>query len=351
MKPEGAEVAGVSDQKKSAISRRTFVRRTGQLAGGMLVGAKTVSAWAAETADQPPTGGKSPEEFPRRVLGRTGVPVTTLTLGTAPCGLCPKIPPPEIAKIVSCALDLGINSVDTAPAYKQAEEGAGLALGRRRKEVFLATKVMADTIQEAEESFSNSLRLLKTDCVDLVYYHSVGSHDVEKALAPDGVFTWLLKQKAAGKFRFLGISGHHMPGAFPRLLETGHVDVLLTVINFVDRHTYNFEGTVLPIAREHNVGIVAMKVFGGARRKAGSYQNPKAPPELDLEHLPLAVRYSLGISGVATVNIGVHNVRQLRKNVELVRSFQPLSWEEESAVHKMGAELAQQWGPHFGPVA
>jgi len=339
----------VFDEKKSSISRRTFVRRTGVLAGGMLVGAKTVSAWAAETSDQPAAVGKSPEELPRRVLGRTGVPVTTLTLGTAPCGLCPKIPPPEIAKIVNCALDLGINSVDTAPAYKQAEEGVGLALGRRRKQTFLATKVLADTIEEAEKSFSSSLRLLKTDCVDLVYYHSVGSHDVEKALDSDGVFTWLLKQKAAGKFRFLGISGHHMPGAFPRLLETGHVDVLLTVVNFVDRHIYNFEETVLPVARKHNVGIVAMKVFGGAR--GSRYQDPKAPPELDLEHLPLAVRYSLGIPGVATVNLGVHNVGQLRKNVQLVKSFQRLSPEERDAASKLGRRLAQQWGPRFGPVA
>ena len=83
------------------------------------------------------------------MLGRTKESVTTITLGTAPCGLSPKILPPEIAKIVNTAIDLGINSIDTAPAYKQSEEGVGLALGTRREEVFLATKVLADFVEES----------------------------------------------------------------------------------------------------------------------------------------------------------------------------------------------------------
>ena len=317
----------------------------------MLAAGSAGPVLAAGAADEPKPTETVVDGWPRRVLGRTNVPVTTMTLGTAPCGLCPKILPPEIAKIVNDALDLGITSVDTAPAYKQSEEGIGLALGRRRKEIFLASKVMADTLEEAEESLSKSLRLLKTDWIDLVYYHSVGSHDVEKAMGPDGVFTWLVKQKQAGKFRFLGISGHHKPGEFPQLLETGEVDALLTLVNFVDRHTYGFEEKVLPVARKHGVGIVAMKVFGGARRKAGSYPNPDAPPELDLEHLELAVRYALGTPGVATVNLGAHKREQVRKNVEMVKRYKPLSPDEQARVTELGKQLAKQWGPHFGPVA
>ena len=341
----------MSNQSKPNISRRTFVRRSGALAGGMLLGTESWQAKAAAPTDAPAVSKPAAGEWPRRLLGRTKVPLTTMTLGTAPCGLSPKIPPPEIAKIVNHALDLGINSVDTAPAYIQAEEGVGMALGRRRKEIFLATKVLADTLEEAEKSLAKSLELLKTDCIDLVYYHSVGSHDVPKAMQSDGVFAWLLKQKAAGKFRFLGISGHHLPGAFSQLLETGEVDVLLTLVNFVDRHTYGFEETVLPIARKHDVGIVAMKVFGGASRKAGSYKNPKAPPELPLEHLERAVGYALSTPGVATVNLGVHNIDQVTRNVEMVKRSGPLSAEEYAETVALGVELAEQWGPHFGPVA
>jgi predicted aldo/keto reductase-like oxidoreductase len=170
-------------------------------------------------------------------------------------------------------------------------------------------------------------------------------------MEPDGVFSWLVKQKQAGRFRFLGISGHHKPALFVPLLETGEVDVLLAVVNFVDRHTYGFEDRVLPVARKNKAGIVAMKVFGGARKSAGSYGNPNAPPELDVQHLASAVRYSLGTPGVSTVNLGVHSCDQLRQNVELVKGFKPLSADERTQLADLGRGLAQKWGEHFGPVA
>ncbi|MHB8898340.1 MAG: aldo/keto reductase [Thermoguttaceae bacterium] len=335
----------MSEPKIPSVSRRTFVRQGSLLAGGMLLGAGGVRHAAA---DETPPAVAGP--LPLRVLGRTGAKITTMTLGTAPCGLCPDIPTSEIAKIVNYAIDQGITSIDTAPAYIKSEEGIGMALGQRRKEVFLASKVMADTLEEADKSLSDSLRLLKTDALDLVYYHSVGSHDVAKAMQPDGVFSWLVKQKQAGKFRFLGISGHHKPGLFGQLIETGEVDVLLAVINFVDRHTYGFEDKVLPIAREKKVGIVAMKVFGGARKSAGSYANPKAPPELDVEHLELAVRYAMSVPGVNTLNLGAHNMEQVRKNIEMVRTSEPLTAADQEKIAQLGKQLAQQWGEHFGSV-
>ncbi|MCU0962533.1 MAG: aldo/keto reductase [Pirellulaceae bacterium] len=329
------------------VSRRMFVRQSGLLAGGVLLGGKAAAAAQPVLAPQAPDAGP----LSQRVLGRTGVSVTTLTLGTAPCGLCPKIPPPEIADIVRVALDLGINSIDTAPAYLQSEEGIGMALGERRKDIFLATKVMADELAEAQESLDKSFALLKTDWIDLVYYHNVGDRQVERGMQPGGVFDWLVKQKKAGRFRFLGISGHNRPAKFIPLLESKEVDVLLTVVNFVDRHTYGFEDRVLPVARQQNVGIVAMKVFGGARQSAGSYENPQAPPEMDVEYLERAVRYALGTPGVCTVNLGVHNVDQLRRNLDMVQRFQELSADDQRELAQVGRRLANDWGAHFGPVA
>jgi diketogulonate reductase-like aldo/keto reductase len=107
--------------------------------------------------------------------------------------------------MVDAALEAGVRSIDVAPAYINAEEGAGMALGKRRKEVFLSTKVWTDTVEEAEESVANSLRLLKTDFVDVLYLHSVGSRDKDRdpdvAFRPDGVFPWILKQKRLGEWR------------------------------------------------------------------------------------------------------------------------------------------------------
>ena len=92
-----------------------------------------------------------------------------------------------------------------------------------------------------------------------------------------------------------------------------------------------------------------MKVFGGARNIA--YEDPKSPPQLDVEHLEKAVRYSLGTPGVCTVNLGVHNQDQLRQNIEMVKRYTELTQEEQRELAQTGRRLARDWRDHFGPVA
>jgi len=333
----------MSDSQPGAISRRGFVRRVGHVAGTAALGAGTRSVLAAETS-------VGPGELPRRTLGKTGLSVTAMCLGTAPCGIAKSISPEQVAEIVNVGLDLGINFVDTSEKYGNAEEGVGLALGRRRKDIILATKVWADTVDEAETKLTESFRKLKTDYADVLYFHNLGERDVKRAREPDGVFTWLLKQKKAGRCRFVGISGHNLPGRFLPFLETGEVDVVLAALNFGDRHTYNFEEKVLPVAREHEAGVVAMKVFGAPSPKSGSWGNPEAKPNVGVENVELAIRYALSLPGVASANLGVHTAEQLRQDVELVKRFVPLSAEEDQRLSELGKELAEDWGEHFGPV-
>jgi hypothetical protein len=330
--------------KRFPISRRIFVRQAGCLAGGMVLGVQGPAASAEETTSPPQP------ELPRRILGRTKVPVSVLSLGTGTVGLSPAVSPPQIAQLVNTALDLGINFIDTAPAYDDAEEGVGLGLARRRKEAFLATKVGAETPREAEQSLAASLRLLKTDHLDLVYFHSVGDRDADKALGPDGVFTWLLRQKKAGKTRLVGISGHNRPQRFLRYIESGEVDVVLMAMNFADRYTYGFEEKVLPAARKRNLGVLAMKVFGGKFGGFPNYGKPNLPPMMDKEHLELALRYALGLPGVTAVNIGPHDQQQLCQNVDWAKAYRPLSPEENATLGRLGRQLAARWGEHFGPA-
>jgi len=332
----------MSASQHGAISRRGFVRRIGGVAGTAAFGA-TGTALGAEA-------GSSPGELPRRTLGKTGLSVTTMCLGTAPCGIAKSISPRQVAEIVNAGLDLGINIVDTSEKYGNAEEGVGLALGPRRKDILLATKVWADTVEEAEKKLANSFKKLKTDYADVLYFHHLGERDVQRAREPDGVFTWLVKQKKAGRCRFLGISGHNLPGRFPPFLQTGEVDVMLVAMNFGDRHTYNFEETVLPVARKHEVGVIAMKVFGAPDPDTGSWGNPKAKPNVGEENVEMAIRYALSLPGVASANLGVHTVEQLRENVEIVKRFEPLSADEQARLLPLGKKLAKKWEEHFGPV-
>jgi predicted aldo/keto reductase-like oxidoreductase len=333
------------DNGRPPISRRTFIRRAGLLAGGMVVGAQ-----AATDAAENPTTLTGRGELPRRILGKTKVPVSVLSLGTGTVGLSPAVSTRQIAEIVNTALDSGINFIDTARAYNNAEEGIGRGLPRRRQEAFLATKVSADTVREAQQSLDTSLKLLKTDHLDLVYFHSVGDRNADQALGPDGVFTWLLKQKQAGKTRFVGISGHNRPHRFLRYIETDEVDVVMMAMNFADRYTYGFEEKVLPAARKHNLGVLAMKVFGGKLGGFPNYGKPNLPPMMDSKYLELALRYALGLPGVSAVNTGPHDAEQLAENVDWAKRYGPLEREEHAILAKVGGQLAAQWGEHFGPA-
>jgi predicted aldo/keto reductase-like oxidoreductase len=326
----------------SEMTRRNFLKDAGAIGGGALL----LAGFAPEEARS-----AAESEMPRRVLGKTGEKVSALAMGTWPCGKCDAIDDQGVVELVHEALDLGINFIDGARAYDNAEAGIGKALRKRRDKVFLTTKVWANTAAEAQESFEASLKALQTDYVDLLYIHSVGNRDVEQVMGNDGALSYLVQQKQAGKTRFLGMSGHSLPKSFLPLVESGQVDVLMCAMNFVDRHTYGFEEKVLPAAKRQGMGIACMKVFGGMKGGFGVADGPDTGPQMPKEHLQQAINYALGLPGVATLVIGVHTAEQMRQNVQMVKNHTPLTREEQQSLARVGSRLAEDWGPRFGPVA
>ena len=190
---------------------------------------------------------------------------------------------------------------------------------------------------------------LQTDYVDVVHLHNVGNFIAEESLGPNGALNGLIQAKEEGLLRFIGLSGHVKPLNFIALLETDEVDVIMPVLNFVDSHTYDFESKVLPVARKHNCGIVAMKVLGGPTGGLGAY-NPPQPALLSGAHYTNAIRYALSIPDVACAVIGLKDAKELRLAVEAVTNFSPLSEAEQAALQAEGKKLAAKWGAHFGPI-
>lgn len=288
--------------------------------------------------------------LPTRVLGRTGARVSILGLGTAPIGEA-QVAPVEAARIFGEVMDRGVNFVDTAYIYGNAEEVLGQLVPARRDRLFLVTKVWTDSAARAQEMLETSLRRLKTDYVDLVHIHHIGDKNLERVRAPDGVLAYLLKQKEAGKLRFIGLSGHARPARFIEMLQTEQIDVVMAVMNYADRFTYNFEGTVLPECRKRNVGVVAMKVYVGIK---GGFPNHKkgwvgcvTPPE----RLAQALAYALDLEGVSVATIGPFTLEQALQNIELARNYRPLTAPEREELLACGRELATSLGPRYGPVA
>jgi predicted aldo/keto reductase-like oxidoreductase len=126
----------------------------------------------------------------------------------------------------------------------------------------------------------------------------------------------------------------------------------MTPLNFVDRRQYHFDDLLLPAARRHNVGVMAMKVFGGEKGSNwGRYNGPNPGPQVDPQLLPKALRYSLGIEGVTGAVLGMHTVEQVRQNAAWARAYQPLSAAETQELDTLAETLVTAWGPRFGPTS
>ena len=348
---EETRSADGADGRRAELSRRSFLESGGVLAGAAALGWLPASAGAAQEPGAPvkddPAADLGP--IPQRVLGRTGVKVSILGLGTACMGEGPQ-DANECASVFAEAIDRGITYVDTARIYGDAETALGQVLKTRRDKVFLATKCMTDTAADAEKSFTTSLKELGVDHVDCLHLHACGDRDIDKVLGPGGAWEYIRAQKARGRARFVGITGHSRPDKFLRMLATDQVDVLMVAMNFVDRHTYGFETRVLPAAVQRSAGILAMKVFGGIRG-GFSFNRVRRPSQMDPIHLQIAVRYGLSLAPVTGLVIGVHDAKELRQNIRYVLNAPALSPTELAALEEHGKRIAVEWGPRFGPVA
>jgi uncharacterized protein len=282
--------------------------------------------------------------LPQRRFGKTGERVPVLGLGTAPAGIA--LPDDEAVRLFHTAIDRGITYLDTAPGYNRAHVQLGQVLPARRDEVFLATKCWGATAKEVLEIQGQSLKDMQIEQVDLLYAHCVGSWEPDELLAPDGAFAGLREAQRRGWTRYVGFTAHHHPDRVERVIDAVEVDAVMLAMNYVDRHTYAFEERLLPIAEKLDLGIAAMKVFGGA--KDMDYEKHHFS-QLERGHHS-AFRYALGLPGVAVAVIGMYTVEEIERNLAWAQNWEPLTGEEQERLTDEGRELASAWGPHFGEV-
>jgi len=325
-------------RSNDGMNRRQFIKRAGCAGAGL-----------ALAAIRQPLRAQSSEVLPKRVLGRTKEKVSILGLGTAPVGEGP-VDVQEGIRIFSEALERGVTYVDTARIYGNAEEILGHIIPKRRDKLFVVTKVSTDSAARAEQSLNESLRQLKIDHLDLVHIHSIGGKNLDRVLAADGVLEYLLKQKEAGKLRFIGISGHNRPANFVRMLQTDQIDVLMCVMNYADRNIYDFESKVLPEARRRNVGCVAMKVYAGIKGGFPNHRSGYVGCATEPAYLPQAMAYALDLEGVSVAVVGPYTLEQSIQNVEFARKYAPLSESQRDLLMGHGRKLAETLGPRYGSV-
>ncbi len=292
----------------------------------------------------------TPSPLPRRRFGKTGEYVPVLGLGTGPGGI--GLPDEQAIPLYEAAIDQGISYLDTAPGYNRAHAQLGQILPSRRDGLFLATKCFAATAEEALRIHEQSLRDLRTDCVDLLYAHCIGSFEPEQLLAPDGVFAGLIEARRRGWTRYIGFTAHHLPGRVERVMAEVlrgnlEIDAVMLAMNYIDRHTYGFEERIRPLAEKLDLGIACMKVYGGTR--AMDYEKNRDSALGERNHRE-AFRYALGLPGISVAVVGMYTLEEVEQNIAWARSWELLTGEELERLTVQGREIASEWGPHFGDV-
>ncbi|MGD0676262.1 MAG: aldo/keto reductase [Polyangiaceae bacterium] len=277
-------------------------------------------------------------DLPTRPLGRTGVNVTTLGFGAmelrgAPRG--PQIADEEAERVLNGVLDAGINFVDTSIDYGRSEELIGRFISHRRREYFLASKCgcvvggaqgeHVHTAENIRRGVENSLRLLKTDHLDLVQFHrSLTQAEFEK----DGALQEAIKLKGEGKVRFLGVSGT-LPNLVEQI-EMGVFDAFQIPYSALQRDHED----VIAKAAQAGAGTI---IRGGVARGAPTdwqrtnymvpgttmkdrWEQARLDELLDgATRIEFTLRFTLSHPGLSTTIVGTRSPEHLRDNIRAAK--------------------------------
>lgn len=312
------------------------------------------------------------DEMEYRILGRTGLKVSVVGVGTGgptQAGQKTGVSQEDFTKLVRGALNLGINFFDTAAAYGESETRLGLALaGVHRDAYLLATKfhpTKGDQMiapEDAVASVERSLVRLKVDFVDVMQLHGVPPQMYRAVM--DQLWPTMEKLKSQGKFRFAGITENYRDDSkhemLPMALSDDVFDAAMVGYNLLSPTP---EHEVLPLCLEKNVGAICMVAVRRALSrpevlreniadaKARGLIAPDALPDGDplgwlikggVTSLPAAgYKYVKAHPAIHTVLSGTANLAHLEENVKAMLG-PPLPDED---MVRLRAIFGQVWEP------
>lgn len=192
-----------------------------------------------------------------RTLGKTGLKVSEVGFGGIPII---RLSMDEAIRVLRRAQERGITLFDTANMYLDSEAKIGRAFKGLRPRVVLATKSMKREGAGVAADIDQSLRLLGTDYLDLFQFHQVSQPiDFETLTGAGGALEGARRAVEAGKVRHLGITSHNLEMA-QKLVQTDLFSVIQFPLNFTEPAAAS---ELFPLARERQMGLLAMKPFGG----------------------------------------------------------------------------------------
>ena len=257
--------------------------------------------------------------LPKRSFGNTGIDVSILGLGTVKLGRDQGVKYPsgftipddsEAANLIALAKDLGINLIDTAPAYGNSEERLGSLLKGQLNDWVICSKV-GEEFENGESRFDfspehtrfsieRSLKRLNAETIDIVLVHSDGN-DLE-IINHHGTLDALAQLKTEGKIRAFGMSTKTVEGG---LKAAEHSDSVMVTWNL----QHSAEVPVVDYCQQHGKGVLIKKALASGHTALGEEEPNTDPVQKSFEMI-------FAHPGVSSAIVGTINPEHLRDNVE-----------------------------------
>ncbi len=272
-------------------------------------------------------------------FGRTGHDSTRTIFGAAALG---RVSQDDADRTMETVIEYGVNHIDVAASYGEAELRLGPWMARRRDEFFLATKTGKRTYAEARDEIRRSLEKLQTDRIDLIQLHNLAQEDEwEVALGPGGALEAALEAREEGLVRFIGVTGHGIgiAATHRRSLERFAFDAVLFPYSYMLMQHPQYAADVealLAVCAERGVAAQTIKgitraPWGEATRTAATWYDPLR----DQDDVDLAASWVLGNPQVFLNTVG--DITLLPKTFDAASRFR-----ERPSVVRMDELLRRQ---------
>jgi aryl-alcohol dehydrogenase-like predicted oxidoreductase len=278
------------------------------------------------------------EKFP---FGRTGHLSTRTVFGAAALS---QVTQAEADNTLDVLLRYGVNHIDTAASYGEAELRIGPWMARHRPHFFLATKTGERTYQKARDEIHRSLERLQVEHVDLLQLHNlVDPGEWETALGPGGALEAAIEARQQGLVRFIGVTGHGLTVAamHRRALERFDFDSVLLQYNYLvmqnSQYAADFE-SLLTLCQERNVAVQTIKSitrgpWGDKPHNRATWYEP-LEDQAEIDH---AVHWVLSRPGIFLATVG--DIHLLPKVLDAADRFPVALSPEQLEAEVAGIEL------------
>jgi aryl-alcohol dehydrogenase-like predicted oxidoreductase len=277
----------------------------------------------------------------KRRFGRSGHMSTIAIFGAAAFW---EIEQKDADKVMEMVIEAGVNHIDVAPSYGQAEQRIGPWMPRERERFFLGCKTMERTKDGAWNELQRSLKLLQTDRFDLYQLHAVTNmEELDACTMSGGALEAAVEARWQGLTRHIGITGHgvEVPRLFIEALHRFDFDSVLFPLNFVQMSNPTFRKDaeeLIALCKEKDVGMMIIKSitkgpWGDKEKTATTWYEPFN----QMEEIQQAVNFALSyeVTGICTAG----DTKVLPMVLKACQNFSPMDESRREGMIQSGQKF------------